>query len=628
MLDLTRNHIQKLNDEDLRSLVGRLCEETVRAAGISTSAVTWGGKHTAPDGGVDVRINIPSGDIDRYIPRPNTVFQVKEHDLIPSEVAKEMCSEGKLRSSIIELSQQDGAYIIASGNADLSDTMLKARIAAMDDAVKKELSEHCLVLDYYDSERIAAWVRNYPSLIVWVRDRIGEQITGWTPYGNWANPHEDLEAAYVADEKVRLYYNGVPENNIIDGLNRMREMLRVPKTSVRLTGLSGVGKTRFVQALFDERIGSNALNQNAVIYTDTGCDPSPTPPIFAEGIIAKKEFALLVVDNCASKEHTRLVEICERPESCISLLTIEYDITDEQTSETKAFRLESASDELIIKLVRTRFPNIDFDNATKIAQFSGGNARMAIALAKTVVHGESLLALKDSELFKRLFWQRGQEDDSLLRIAEACALVYSFDSDVNDNPENEIGILASLVQMSTVEFYRNTSKLLQREVMQKRNKWRAVLPHAIANKLAKEALRNIPNNSIVTAFSGEMRQRLMLSFARRLSYLHNSEEARALAEGFLSGAGVLANICGLDLDGVKMLAYIAATVPDKVLEKYQTVDVSELETPFRGVFLHEHMRIVANLAYDKDNFNSCVTILVNCVIHKQKRILDMILKVS
>ena len=43
MLEITGDDIAALNDEDLRTLIGRLCEAELRARNLTTSAVTWGG---------------------------------------------------------------------------------------------------------------------------------------------------------------------------------------------------------------------------------------------------------------------------------------------------------------------------------------------------------------------------------------------------------------------------------------------------------------------------------------------------------------------------------------------------------------------------------------------------------
>jgi hypothetical protein len=91
MFEVTGDDIAALNDEDLRTLVGRLCEAELRRRELSTAAVTWGGNQTAKDGGLDVRVALPADAvIAGFIPKQNTGFQVKKPDMPRREILEEM----------------------------------------------------------------------------------------------------------------------------------------------------------------------------------------------------------------------------------------------------------------------------------------------------------------------------------------------------------------------------------------------------------------------------------------------------------------------------------------------------------------------------------------------------------
>ena len=141
---------------------------------------------------------------------------------------------------------------------------------------------------------------------------------------------------------------------------------------------------------------------------------------------------------------------------------------------------------------------------------------MAIALANTVKRNESLSAFHDEELFKRLFWQREVSNENLLISAEACSLVYSFEGTDTQSDESELNFLASLVDKSGLELFRDVNTLKERDLVQSRSVWRAVLPHAIANRLAKRALGSIPKSVLLTAFLNRGSDRLIKSFSKLL----------------------------------------------------------------------------------------------------------------
>jgi hypothetical protein len=91
MFEITSDEIALLNDEDLRSLIGRLCESEMRRRGISPSCVRWGGNQNAADGGLDVRVDLPEKvEAEGFIPRPNTGFQVKAEDTPASKIDQEI----------------------------------------------------------------------------------------------------------------------------------------------------------------------------------------------------------------------------------------------------------------------------------------------------------------------------------------------------------------------------------------------------------------------------------------------------------------------------------------------------------------------------------------------------------
>ena len=404
MFEVTAADIALLNDENLRSLVGLLCEAEVRKLGLPPSYVTWGGNQDAGDGGLDVRVALPASvPTCGFVPRAATGFQVKKPKMPREKILAEMRPkpEKLLRPVIRELADQVGAYIIVSAEST-SDSVLRNRIKAMADGVGDLPNAKDLTLDYYDASRLATWVRQHAGLIVWVRETIGKAYRGWRPYGTWANGAETANAEYLLDDAFRVQTRTTePEGGLtaLGGLNHIRNLLSTSGKVGRLAGLSGVGKTRFVQALFDDRYGERALDPSTALYTNMADDPEPQPVGMASRLVAARERAILVIDNCPGALHSRLSEVCRSAGSTVSVVTIEYDIQEDQPEGTEVFKLQPSSDGLIEKLVRLRFPEVSIIDAHSIAGVSGGNARIAIAIAGTVGKDETIAGLTDEQLF-------------------------------------------------------------------------------------------------------------------------------------------------------------------------------------------------------------------------------------
>ncbi len=620
MFDIDGSHISALNDTDLRTLVARLCEAELRRAGLPVSAVTAGGDQNAADGGVDVRVDLPpSTCIVGFIPRAVTGFQVKVPDMPRQKILQEMCPKGIVRPIIEELASASGAYIIVSAKGSTTDRPYKARLKAMREAVADLSNSQLLALDFYDRGRLAAWVRDHPGIIAWVREKIGQPIRGWRPYANWAAPSEALDAEYLLDEKSRILDWRSPRDGplaVEEGIRRIRQVLVNPKGVVRLVGLSGMGKTRLVQALFDERVSEQALDPTLVFYTDLAEQPEPSPRELLRHLIQNDHRAIVIVDNCPPPTHRALTAICTELGSTVSLLSVEYDVGDDDPEGSDVFRLEPASDDIIERLLDRRAPHVSQVDRRCIARFAGGNACIALALAHTVRRGESVANLTDRELFDRLFHQRRAQDEGIRRAAEACSLVYSFNGESLDGETAELPFLAQLARLTPEEVYRHVAELRSRGLVQHRAQWRAVLPQALANKLASEALQKIQPQMLASAFLDRASERLLRSFSRRLGYLHDCEAAQRIVLGWLSPGGPLSDLTRLTELDMVMFRNIAPVAPDVALDALERAANGENAGAFLDKFNESRSvwtSLLHSLAYDPKLFRRVALLLVRFV---------------
>jgi hypothetical protein len=225
MFEITGDHVLLLNDEDLRTLVGRLCEAEARRGGFSPLGVTWGGDQNAADGGLDVRA-VLQGQVapQLNLPRSLTGFQVKAQDMPRAAILHEMKPGGTVRSVIRELANDSGAYIIVSSKGSVSDTALNARRTAMAEAVRDLPNVSSLYLDFYDRNRVASWVREHLGLAIWLREKIAKAVPGWRPYGPWAATSESPKAEYLLDEALRVCSRDARGKNFsaLEGIQHIR----------------------------------------------------------------------------------------------------------------------------------------------------------------------------------------------------------------------------------------------------------------------------------------------------------------------------------------------------------------------------------------------------------------------
>lgn len=331
----------------------------------------------------------------------------------------------------------------------------------------------------------------------------------------------------------------------------------------------------------------------------------------------------MVLDNCPRDLHASLATKVTSHGSRIKLITVEYDIREDKPQTTEVIYIEAVGPEVAEKLLLRRFPGIGQLNARRIAQFADGNARVSLAIAERVEEGESLAVLSDAQLFDRLFEQRHGPDEGLREQAELLSLVYSFSSDVSETGNSELGILGSLAGYSHHQLYRTLNKLTDRHILQARSHWRAILPHAIANRLAASALDSFPVACLRSVFEAPGRERLLMSFAHRLGLLHDHPVAKAISTAWLQSEGLLGNLLGLGDEPVRMLEYVAPVVPDVLLTR---IDEVLRGSDFKSRERHYDPRwstilnLLQVLAWETSYFDRCASLLLHIADNETDRL--------
>lgn len=614
MFEVVGSDIERLSDADLRSLVVRLATSELRKQGLPISSVTAGGHQDAADGGVDVRVECREALVrPDFVPRQHTCFQVKKPDMAPNAIRDEMRPKGALRPAIVELAAQKGAYVIVSAQGSVADKPLRDRRQAMRDQLSDLTPPDELHTDFYDRDRIAAWVNEFPGIAAWVRARANRPIDGWSSVDRWGGTQ--VKGRFLADASTLLVDESCKPGEalqVLDGIERLRAELRRPGRCVRLVGLSGLGKTRLVQALFENEVGGDPLDLGIAIYTDYSAETRPSARDMARELIGRGEPAILIVDNCNPETHAELAKLCSESEAPISLLTVEYDVREDEPEHTDVFRLQAASNDLLELWLEQTFDHVSQVDRRTIAEFSHGNFRVARALAETLKRGETLGQVKSRDLFERIFRQRNIEDKSLLMAAEDLALAYSVNGE-DITPDGELAQLAAIRGRDVREFFESIAELRRRDVAQVRGRWRAILPQAIANGLATNALARIHPDTL----DGLMRTaspRLCISISRRLGNLHDCPEARAAAMRWLAPGGAMGDVFNSSGDGLRIVTNLAPLAPLDVLNRIgAAVDAHPEITANDSTHRWDWVRLIKALGYDPEHFATAAMLLVRFI---------------
>ena len=615
IFDISKDRLADLSGEDLRTLIALLYEAERERQDGYRNEVRWGGSQTASDGGIDVMVESAGPFIEASpLARRHVGIQVKSPDLGPAAIAREMRPGGSLRTAISKLAAQGGSYVIASAKADCSESKLQDRIASMQEAVADDPNGAKLHFKFLDRNAIIRWVSAHPSVAFWLRERLKlPMLTGWHPFGRWSStPHGESDDLICKEGLVFLFESGELIRKLPDALDEVRKLVRDGTSAVRIAGLSGIGKTRIIQALFEEVGSVSSLPKSYAIYTDLGYSPDPAPVRMLEVLIERDHPAVLVVDNCPPDTHQALARKLAERSIDVGLITVEYDVRKNRPEETHVIRVEAEGFDVVESLLRRRRTGLSPRDARRLAELAQGNARLGFALARAVPKTGNLSTFEDSVLFDRLFWQRDGVDQELARAAEVLSLVYFFDVD-EEKQIDELAFLGSIAGLPRETMYRHANTLCEKGLAQKRENWRAVLPQALANRLAQQAVRAISPKNIADNFADK--RRLRRALALRLSYLHNCDEARGIVTRWMQVDGPLHGPSA-DIQTIEAVCHL---IPADALGFIDEIIAEIQRTSRASLHLDSVIRMIVRIAYFKDTFSDACERLVLLAIATEKQ---------
>ncbi|ARU27055.1 hypothetical protein [Cellvibrio sp. PSBB006] len=409
-------HINRLSDIELTQLLSELLQAEAYKFGLAQSAVEVALNIRVGDGGEDGRISWSDGPVcTDYIPNRLTMFQNKATEMSAADYANEIITKATKKSpSVIkpkvdEVLSRGGAYIIFT-TQELNTQQKNDRVSAVRDKLReynKVYADSSQIL-IYESAQISRWVNNFVSTIVSVQHWNGTPLErGLKTFSLWEK-HEELSRIPFVSVNSRSY--------ILDSLS---EKIKEVKSCFRITGLSGLGKTRTAFQIFN---GNESL-KSLVVYADANQLPN-IDALVADWVSLGLK-CIIVVDNCDYRLHERLGREVRRQDSHISLLTLDYNF-ETVSNLSVCFRLEPMTNEELMMLLTPIYQD-QLSDLDRIVAFAQGFPQMAVLLAQARLSEDPKIGeLTEDDLANKLLGRLGEKGSDSLKIIQACSLFDVF----------------------------------------------------------------------------------------------------------------------------------------------------------------------------------------------------------
>jgi len=485
-----------------------------------------------------------------WLPNKLTIFQNKATTLTAPACYKEILEppkkkvkKRKLKSQIEKLVLANGCYILFT-NKSLVDETIEDRKKKFREAIKDagHANYSTIDIDVYDANKIKDWCNQYIAAVTLVQGFNGiHRPQGFKIWEKWYATSKANETAYQTN------------NIILTNIKLIQDSISSEKV-IRVTGQSGLGKTRLVLETFRE----NPLMKSVIYYDLAGMNSIAEIKTYLLNYQDTQD-GIIVIDNCDSKSHIVLSEIAKSSGN-IKIITI--GLYDSDSIEDSKIRLDRDNQKEIVKeIIKTKIGHSHQSNDIEyLSELCEGYPWMAKRFCESILKTDidNFSSILPETFIERLLFG-GEENVKEYKVIRACAVFSSFgfpDDEIlevitkeqADSLEAQLDYIRTQIldiDVSLSEFYEICQKYRQQDIIERYGVFYVVKPTVLAINLATDWLKKTPSSKIISILTELKGSELGKKIAERIKDLDQVDKAYQIVgelwgpKGFFASAEVL-----------------------------------------------------------------------------------------
>lgn len=487
------------------------------------------------DGGSDAQWN---GEIEEndYIPSSLTFYQSKASALFPADCAGEMHKERSvdLKPQVKRVLEEGGSYVFFCSHAYnpqlIEDRLEKARKALEESG---RTSWETDKLHFLDGTLIAQWTNQHASALAYVcRCTRVWQSVALRDFLHWRS-----------DPLFEFEFQS--NQHLIEFISEIRSTLSEPGGIARITGPSGLGKTRLGFEVFnfpaDEK--SEKIRQvlaSSVVYLDM--------QIYGGEVLGwTNQLALggysgiVVVDNCSRSDHQILQGFVSHQSCKLCLLTLDYVPETPFGDAILQIQLTPEIMRDVVPRILAAAPDLkgrlDDAGIQRISEFAHGYPQIAILIAQAGHALDRATLNQEGKLVDRLLWGRDEQNERSKEIIRCLAPFAEIAREGKNKVQIEFVRRELLEGISEYDFSRFTKCFKVNRVLQEIGDYLMVAPPPLAAALAADWLEDVSDEAFLQLLPKIEAAGLKESFCKRLRQLDFSPRAQKLCDKLMGPFG-------------------------------------------------------------------------------------------
>lgn len=319
--------------------------------------------------------------------------------------------------------------------------------------------------------------------------------------------------------------------------------------SIRLIGLSGLGKTRILLETFrfNNEVEGSRLLSSRVLYLNCNHNQTANYQSIFSKIANTDDDRIVILDNCSQDLHRQVLQYCNNK---ISLITI-----DSNPEEIKLDKINQVNyltinkddlSSIVNEILDEDFSILGKEKVEKIKEFSQGIPLMAVLIGDSLKNGEKFIGrLDDKKLLNKLLGTKGADAESR-KILLSCSMFHYFGFEEELRPQLEfiatnkdITSLNGEEQVLINTFDEVCDHYLKREIFERRGRFLSMRPFPLSMSLAQEWLELCNPERLVRVITSianlqePHRKNLSEALAEQMKFLGYNDKALQIIDNIV-----------------------------------------------------------------------------------------------
>ncbi|MEZ9471114.1 esterase/lipase family protein [Vibrio lentus] len=322
----------------------------------------------------------------------------------------------------------------------------------------------------------------------------------------------------------------VQDNQTKKNLHSLQQGLSSQAPLIRVTGLSGLGKSRLIIEFLE--LTKSYSEEDILIYD--GADESKEILNSIDKAIKDNVSGLVIIETCSVGLHENIKKIVSQ-QSNLKVVTLNFyheDITD--CIHIKLDRLEQ---DQIIELLTINLPNLKEAEIKRLASFIEGFPLLADMLVKQIrENGNFDTNFTEHDLVEKLINGNGELTENHRNILKVLSLFdyIRCEKDFYKQENKEAELICQIADCSEQEFGKVITSFTKKELINRTGRFARIVPKPLALNLAMEWW----NGSLFDLQSELVKQlpeQMVDSFCKQIIYLDSSLNVQGFVKNFCEG---------------------------------------------------------------------------------------------